>query len=518
VTVMVTSCGPLPAQQKTTHQGKPVTYWEDLTLDTSMAAREQAANALGDILRGQQVVSAKTTRCLGRAVHDPAKSVRLKAIEAAGRAGRPSAEIVYPLRRALQDSDPEISEAAGRAFQQIAAQREPAITAQISRLASSQRDERASAALALSTLGPAAAAAVTPLIGLLDDEEAIVRRNALLALTMIGPAAEPAIAKLIEQDQSAQGDDARQAIEALGAIGPSAKIATADLLKAFEKEPLRIESSVLLFVDPDGKEWIPPVAKLLAASAVEQRHMAADTVRYAMRTAQESSTKSVQNQMVQLLLLALADEDRKVRWCGAQGLSEFWNVPESASPALEHALDDKFPEVHEAAAVALRKMVPAGFKALRQAVDSKQPNTRRIAYRQLVSAMSFSWRDFVEAIGQDDSQARQHLVSSVQVLELAESELLLDVLGGLGHEDAEIRSSAARQLASLAGRIDRPVLLAGVRTDEMIALRDRGVAAISAIKTKLKDFEAPLKTALQDSDPGVREQAAIALKLLNSAE
>jgi HEAT repeat protein len=118
---------------------------------------------------------------------------------------------------------------------------------------------RASAASALSAIGPGATAAVPALSAALRDNDRSVREHAAAALGGIGPTAKEAVSMLIAilKDESV----GKTAATALGQIGPGAKEALPSLntvvLQQYAKPIWFAAALALQRIDPESKLAVP---------------------------------------------------------------------------------------------------------------------------------------------------------------------------------------------------------------------------------------------------------------------
>ncbi|RKU15084.1 hypothetical protein C6500_20535 [Candidatus Poribacteria bacterium] len=198
-------------------------------------ARMKAANELGFM----RTDAAEAVPALVDALEDSYEPVRRNAIYALGAIGKPAVE---PLTDAL-DSEKEafdmepILHICDAAHGLAATGVSETVPALIMALQDERENVRASAAYALSEMGPVAAEAVDGLIALLTDESEEVRRHATSALGMIkGPVSKtvPALIEVLEDREDT--DLAFFAAQALTRIGPDATEAIPALGEALMSE------------------------------------------------------------------------------------------------------------------------------------------------------------------------------------------------------------------------------------------------------------------------------------------
>ena len=344
--------------------------------------REWAAEALGTARAG--TLAAVTA--LATATTDPVKGVRRWAAYSLGRIGPRAKEAVPALIDMLGRRDPE----EGRA-----------------------------AAYALGCIGPDAGAAVPALLQAYRDRNSRIAESALSALQWIGPAASPAAPVLIDEIDSAQKHGwlthCIDEIDTLGSIGPAAKAAVPILRQTLKHEATNVRLAsvrALRDIGPDASAAIPEVlealrdddgqvrayaagalgcfgkkdprvrAALEAALVHQDVYMRIDaagallriwpdhgeslaTITRALKDPDSNIRDSAAANLdigpnaaaaVPALIEALKDEDVWVRCRAAGALGSIGPGAKQAVAELERACSDKFGNVQEAAAEALRKI------------------------------------------------------------------------------------------------------------------------------------------------------------------
>jgi alpha-L-fucosidase len=181
--------------------------------------------------------------------------------------------VVSALQGALKEKDALTRCWATRALGQSAEDRYTA--SDLGRaLSDPEADVRRSAVVALTQIGPRAAAAVPALVKLLDDNDRSLRWRAALALGQIGPAAKAAAPALVAALKDGDEDVRLRAAQALARIGPDGVTA----LTVGLKDPdagLRRRAAELLAQFGDSGEGAPASKPTAAADP-----MAAERARW----------------------------------------------------------------------------------------------------------------------------------------------------------------------------------------------------------------------------------------------
>jgi HEAT repeat protein len=179
---------------------------------------------------------------LAQAIKHPNEVVRLTVIETLSELPKEdAAEVVPILSESLNDKDPMVREAA---------------------------------ALALTTLGPAAAGAIPSLIDRLGDTSRKVREGAALALSRIGDGAIPNVVKaLLSAKEEGVGS---AAADALGLMGAPAVPALVSVLKEGDASASAAASKALANI---GEPAVDPLIELLTKGDEQASEIAAETLK-----------------------------------------------------------------------------------------------------------------------------------------------------------------------------------------------------------------------------------------------
>jgi hypothetical protein len=140
-------------------------------------------------------------------------------------------------------------------------------------LTDSAGDVRASAAWALSQMGPAGAKAVPRLAKSLTDPDPLVRSLSAVALRSMGPKAVEAVPALMQALSDAEPTVRSPAADALGRIGPAAKSAVQALAERLLVSGevvyvLRSDATALGNIGPDAASALPALREVLKLTRV----------------------------------------------------------------------------------------------------------------------------------------------------------------------------------------------------------------------------------------------------------
>lgn len=169
------------------------------------------------------------------------------------------------LRKALENSDPEIVRRARLCIEAIENKRK--VASYISDLGNPDPKTRATAAENLMKMGETAQAAVPALIKLLDDEDTHVRTRAADALGQIGPAARAGIPRLQQLLRDTRADPMLQwsAAITLANIGKDAECTVPDLLQLLKADAPLARNGAANALGVLGKSHPDVIPALIAA-------------------------------------------------------------------------------------------------------------------------------------------------------------------------------------------------------------------------------------------------------------
>ncbi len=322
------------------------------------------------------------------------------------------------------------------------------------------QNARLNAALRVGKLAQNLTVAVRELTGLLRDSQQTVRTAAAETLGQIGPPARLAYPALRE---AAQGDDTERvrktAAEAMKKIGPPTindLLPALELLKDNDPGIRSAAIQVLRLIGPDAQGSVLTLREMLKDRDPGVRVSAAQAL-WVLEKQKEL--------VLDELKAGLKDTEVHVRARAALALAEMRADAKDAVPALAEALRDSNPQVRFKAAFAL--------SAIGKTANAKVP--------ELLSALK-------------DSDVKVRLYAARAVWEIAKKHEVVEVFAkALGSTEADIRITAAASLETVA-RESRPAPPAPPAPS----------AALLGVIPKLV-------FALKDSDPGVRNRAALAL-------
>lgn len=352
-----------------------------------------------------------------RALTDPDR--RQEAIVGLGKLGTPA---VAPLAELLRDRDPELREAAARAFGEM---EQPVVVKALPLLIEAMKSEKEGKVLeALAkVIAHAEEAAVPGLVDLVRSTTGDVRELGFYSLGRLRGKARTAVPAMIEllsdRDEQARGG----AIYVLGRIGPGAAASVPALLKLQESSP-KIRKAMIRALASIGETSDP---------------------------------------VLEVVFKALRDPDPSLRMSAVQACAEFGPKSKAAVPDLIHLLDDdrvNDPGLYPKPVVyALGRVGPdakaAGPKLL---VHLKDPDIEHATHAAAaLLRIGIEEKPAVAAFTRALDRSRQAFIRHrtfdvVQSLGSAAKPLvpLLRSIAGDDKEDEGIRFQANRILAELA--------------------------------------------------------------------
>jgi HEAT repeat protein len=183
-----------------------------------------------DLVLGLAAFGGSAARPLADALQHPDARVRWHAAAALMQLRRAAREAAPALRRAMDDADWPVRNAAGRALEDVADEEAVPLLAQA--LTDASAETRYHAARALARVGPGSAPAVPVLTIALRDEDWEVRMESAWALAAVGPAAAGAEPALLAALGDADPQVRASAAWALAGIGGSREAAVPALRRA----------------------------------------------------------------------------------------------------------------------------------------------------------------------------------------------------------------------------------------------------------------------------------------------
>ncbi len=406
-------------------------------------------------------------------------------LRALARLGAPSPEVVPALSKLL--AEPTLRAEAAVALAQV----DPAQTAKVVPLLVrdfKEGDEsvRSQAADALSRLGSAAESAAPILVEALRDRAAA--QVALQALQGIGAAAAPSVAKLLE-DRNV--DFRRIGISLLDQIGSGARSVLPSVLKALGDDDTAVRAGAASIVErlgAAGAEAVPALTQNLYASQRAVRSQSASAL-----GSIGPAAKTARRALVECLL----DPDENVRYAAALALKSIDPTYVEATPALLDALNDASPKVRLGAIDALSRIAPSSIPEMIPLLAALAGSPYPLDVRLPA----------VEGL---------HDLGASEEAKRAIPWLLVTI--------ADIDPSNCLHAARVLARID-PSRAPNVILALAAALRAPSAAARIYILRTLGEFGPKAREAtpeieylLQDSGPGVREEALKTLQAINPNE
>ena len=460
---------------------------------------------------------------LGRAATHPDARVRRAAVRALRRLSPGPGQLAQLLsRRLLADADPSVVMPALHTLADMDGEAVPFLLEALK-----EPKSRYWAAVALTEIGPEAAAAVEPLAGLAAAGESEERMQALLALAAIGPQAATAAPVMLE---SLQSDDSAVRFAAAFALG-SVRAAGADetlaaITKAADPFLAEIASWALARIHPDDKTLVDEAVRRLRGGLHGDRPKERAAAASGLSDLATQLDEPARRELAAEFAAALADNvpdvginagaalirlgpssvdalreklsDPALR---AQVLEIFAALGPAAKPAVSdliRTLDDGDPAIRGDAAVALAAVGADAAAAVPMlsamlADPAAVPGTRYAA---------------AYALGRIGGPAAKPAVETLRTLSDSQDEMMATVavwaLLKIEPQDGPLVEKAIPILRR-AARAEREV----VRLEAAVALGDIGPAASSAI---------PILELISEDDPSraVRDAAAAALKKIRT--
>ncbi len=503
--------------QEPVQGGKTLEQWRQTLKASDPSLRWQAAEALGQLGQRQPRL---VVRALSQAVGDEDLDVRLQAVAALSLLRQHAEPAVPALGTALQDKDSDLRRQAALALAGVGPAAEETVATLGRTLHDPNANVRLAALSALQAIGPDAARATDDLLAALKDKVPSVRRASATAIATIIPQADPksveaAVPALAAALKDTDPEVRRRAVAALGAIGPRAEAATMALGETSRviQGPARHEAALAL-----GRIGGKAVAELVSN---------------------------------------LQQADATVRASGAEGLQLLGYRARPAFGVLCKALVDKDPTVRARAAAALRACDPEPnniLAILKQSLDASNDVPNRLwailwlgdiatgidkeQTKEAVTLLSV-------ALADSDAAIRRQAAFSLGNIGVEASFAVKRLRSSISDSDAGVRLQAAIALGKIdpgAARETIPILLQSISTrgnrgdlfnrDVAMALAAIGAVeplvetlekstdegtragvtfALVQMGAKAKGAFKYLKTALQNSDAGVRKRSADAM-------
>jgi len=339
-------------------------------------------------------------------------------------------------------------------------------------------EARYKAAVALESLGAAAAPAVAELIDALGDRDKQVRNAAGDALTAIGKEAVPSL-QLASKDPNPRVRS--EAVRALTAIEPA-------LRTAEQPETKRLEAEL-------SRERLLTKGKLSVRELIDALKSASpDLRRDAVELLEVKDSKAAGEAISVLVSVAINDPAPHVRYAAAWQLAKLGQAPASA---LVLALSHTDPTVRKNAAEALGEIGPATTVVIPSLIEAlKDAKVRDSAVLSLSKFGKASIPALVEALKRDDI----HEPASAALVRIGEAA-------------APALAEALKDDASRYRAADVLVQIGTPATDALIeSFKDERFRERVAVLVRIGEAAMPdLINALRDKRPPIRQGAALTL-------
>lgn len=472
----------------------------------------RAARALGAIGEG----ASSAVEPLQKALQSKDTKLRAYSAFALGRIGQDAISATDGLIETAFDSDPMVRRSSIRALQRIDPPFEKTMPL-IMRILDT--GDMSVIMPALNSLAQEGERAVPRLIRALSRKQA--RYWACLALSEMGPAAAAAVPELQKVLVDEQDPDTRlQALVAIGEIGDAANAAVPTILGLLEKEEFSNVRYAAVFAL--GKIGGTDASRTALRESLDSDDEFLRTVSAWALARGNPDDKELVGRAVTLLVGAFESDDVNVRRAAARAIVEFDVEPSLVAPALVDALRDSDDTV---VANAIDALVQLGPKALAH-VDSSLNNEELRHYSvRLIARLGSDGIGAVPALieainksgqSEDDREFVREAQFAISMIGADAKQAIPTLVKSLSSEDERVVASASfalgkigpaaigavPQLRSLLSNESTLVRLASVRALLEIQPGQRQLAAIAAPQ---------LIQALSNERDLVRAEAASAL-------
>jgi HEAT repeat protein len=215
------------------------------------------------------------------------------------------------------------------------------------------------------------------------DAPAAESEAAERAFAAMGIAVVPWLVNEFTTDNLPDRRGARLA-RAFHALGSQANSAIPDLIRLVEKHPDRITYALAGI----GEEAGPPLIHLLRTSSELVRVRACEALKNALL--HRRVQRSVVIELIPDLIALLKHHWHLLRWRSASLIGTIRAAPEQCIPALIRSLEDRFPEVQGAAALALGHFGDAAVAALPRLLELSRAEDRALRSSVLSALGGFS--------------------------------------------------------------------------------------------------------------------------------
>jgi HEAT repeat protein len=338
------------------------------------------------------------------------------------------------------------------------------------------------------------------LLDILKGKDREDRSTALLVLSFLGPAARPAVPEFIKALGDEDNDICLLALRGLDRLGPAAKPAIPALLDALDSNrPLKMRvgfqgseisttplwaraADVLAQIGLEDRDVVLRLAKAVKRGAFPWRHWPWP----------RGELGPVSEVTIATLAGLLKDADPNVRAWSAHTLGLIGPPAAAAAPPLSAALKDEDKCVRCAAATALGQ------------IDAPTSD--------VVGGLAGALKDSSVDVRWAAAIALEKFGSKAKSAGPALTEAMKD-------DDAYVRVFAAAALYAATGEAERAVpVLAAALGNENDSVRLRAVERLDKVGTAAREAEPALTKAVEDTDWIVSIRAALILYKLRGAE
>jgi HEAT repeat protein/beta-lactamase regulating signal transducer with metallopeptidase domain len=491
-------------------------------------------------------------------LRDPEPQVRLTAADGLCRLDNQNKEAMTVLADGVREPDHRSRELAAAVLLNLGQKAERAIPSLLQSLAEKDPVVRSLAATTLGAVGSANRKAVLPALEQsLKDHESVVRREALAAIVRITPDAKALVALCVPL----LGDpDPLVRVRAAGALVAAGNVeeAVPVLLRiASEVSDVAAGQSVSdesrqLLVQAGKKN--PAILSLLIAELKDPKGKGRDVALLTLRDLALPAGSPLSSQLLDLLkaedprvraaavnvlanaadlprdagrrvLAALDNLDRESRLSGLRLLIRLGVTGPDVSTMLGIVLKDPDQEIRRQALFTLGTAGPASpdvAVALANALrDPYEPNRNLAAH--FLKALGQNVKPAIprlsELITDPDEKARLQAIDVLRAIGYASNDALPVLKHLLKAKDASVRAQAAELLLGMDGTApEASSALIELTKDKDPGTRRRAFQALASMpRGKAKAIASYVTTALKDSDPDIRLEAALVLVETNRA-
>ncbi len=458
--------------------------------DESGGVRDVAAEALGKL----NEATPEVVWGLMAILKDDDQCVRSSVCWALSRLGRKTPGVVHILLTALGVDDWLVRDSVTRALSELGQVRPEVVEVLLSALGNDKWRVRHHAICVLEDLGQIPsrmgewAQVIHGLLDSLEDKNAMVRAAAAEALGSLSMATPEVIERLLALLQNDDWRTASAAARALGSLGSR----QGGWTKRGQREGSALIQGLLIALEDERGEVRAAAARALgdlgsrlSASAQERREGPGPW------------QSEWLDEISRVLLIALQDEGRYVRYHAARALNTLNQTTPQVVEGLLAALEDDYEIVRDFAVETLSSL------------GRTSP--------QVTQALLKALGDGGEEKNQTGFYTRHYAARALDSLSRVELQVVQVLLVALENEDWRVRSVAARVLGSLP-QADSAIIegLVTLAADEHWRVRSAAVKALGNLRQPWLNVVQTLLQALKDDNWCVRSSAVQALDTLNA--